>query len=186
MSGLFGRKYLKMSVIVGMLLLFAVGWLIVDSNFTDRKIRISAASSNELDGNVIMCQLSSQSAYSRFYYNFVDGLVETVKLADDSGRFRIFYWDDPVNWTMPVVYGAEYFVALPYSVTNKIVDIKGLMKNTDTQIETTCSSLDLNSMVLRETNGDSTVCEDSSVQARDADIRRSRRLVRGAVPAKSS
>ena len=93
MSGLFGRKYLKMSVIVGMLLLFAVGWFIIDSNFTDQKIRMSGASSNELDGTVIMCQLSSQSAYSRFYYNFVDGLVETVKLADDSGRFRIFYWD---------------------------------------------------------------------------------------------
>ena len=91
-----------------------------------------------------------------------------------------------MNWTMPVVYGTDYFVALPYSVTNKIVDIKELMKNTDKEIETISSSLDLNSMVLRVTNGDSTVCEDSSVQARDADIRRSRSLVRGAVPAKSS
>ena len=77
-------------------------------------------------------------------------------------------------------------MALPYSVTNKIVDIKELMKNTDTEIETTSSSLDLNSMVLRVTNGDSTMCEVSSVQVRDADIRRSRSLVRGAVPAKSS
>ena len=186
MSGLFGRKYLKMWFIVGMPLLFAVGWLIIDSNFTDQKIRMSGVSSNELDGTVIMCQLSSQSAYSRFYYKFVDGRVETVKLADDSGRFRIFYWDDPVNWTMTTVYGAEYFVALPYSVTDRIVDIKELMKNTDVETETTSSSLDLNSMVLRVTNGDSTVCEDSSVQARDADIRRSRSLVRGAVPAKSS
>jgi hypothetical protein len=180
LSNLFGRKDLKMSVFVGTLLLVVVGWLIVDSNFTDQKIRISGVSSNELDGTVIMCQFSSHSAYSRFYYNFVDGLVETVKLADDSGRFRIFYWDDPVNWTMPTVYGSESFVALPYSVTDRIVGIKELMKNTETEIKTTSSSLNLNSMVLRSSNGDSTVCEDSSVQARDADIRRSRSLVGGA------
>ncbi len=180
MSIFFSREGLKMSLIVGTLLLVAIGWLVFDSNFTDQKIGKFRVSSHELDGTVIMCQLSSQSAYSRFYYNFVDGLVKTVKLADDSGRFRIFYWDDPVNWTMPTVYGSDYFVALPYSVTDAIVDIKEQVKNTETG--TTSNLLDLNSMVLRLANGDSTVCENSSVEARDADVQRSLSLPSGAVP----
>ena len=126
---------------------------------------------------VIMCQLSSLSAYSRFYYSFVDGLVETVKLSDESGRFRIFYWDDPVNWTMPTVYGADHFVALPYSVNDAFVGIKELRKGADREGEITNSSLDLNSMILEVANGDSTVCENSSIEVRDADTLRSRSLI---------